>query len=169
MASGDREHATRLVPEVNGSPGDSPLLMKHEIFCSEAWARWDPAQVARLGGDSYAVPFVQAWATAEARVCDHLPKGVVPANDESPLKTDLPILWLAGDGDPQDPPSNAAGVKALEPNSLVVSMPAQEHVVGHIGCAPSVIAAFLERGTTAGLDVSCIAKGSGSFAFRLAP
>ena len=39
-------------------------------------------------------------------------------------------------------------------------MPAQEHVVGHLGCGPSVIAAFIDAGSASKLDVSCIADGA---------
>ena len=107
-----------LVPPAAGGPSSgSTLLMKDEILCSEAWARFDPAEVGRLGAGSYALPFVMDWANAEAALCRYLPKGVVPADDAAPLRTDVPILWLTGDGDPQDPPSNLAGVAAQEPNS----------------------------------------------------
>jgi hypothetical protein len=79
--------------------------MKDEILCSEAWARFDPAEVELEGAGSYAMPFVRAWATREATLCRYLPKGVVPVDDAAPVRTDLPVLWLAGDADPQDPPS----------------------------------------------------------------
>jgi hypothetical protein len=69
-------------------------------------------------------------------------------------------LWLAGDADPQDPPSNLAAVPAQQPGAMVAVMPANEHVVGHLGCGPSVIAAFVDAGTTVGLDTSCLAAGS---------
>jgi hypothetical protein len=60
------------------------------------------------------------------------------------------------------PASNLATVAAQQPNSAVVVMPAQEHVVGHLGCGPSVIAAFVDAGTTADLDKSCMAEGPAS-------
>jgi hypothetical protein len=47
-------------------------------------------------------------------------------------------------------------------------MPAQEHVIGHLGCGPSVIAAFLDAGTVSGVDASCIADGpSPGLAFQM--
>ncbi len=151
----------QLVPPSDASPSAGPtLLMRDEILCSEAWARFDPAEVERKGAGSYAVPFVRAWATGEATLCRYLPKGVVPADDAAPVRTDLPVLWLAGDADPQDPPSNLAGVPSQQPNSRIVVMPAQEHVVGHLGCGPSVIAAFLDAGTATGLDTACVAQGA---------
>ena len=83
------------------------------------------------------------------------------------MRTDLPVLWLVGDGDPQDPPANLAGVAAQQPNSAVVVLPAQQHVVGHLGCMPSVIATFLAAASVDGLDVRCVANGSPAPPFRL--
>lgn len=34
-------------------------------------------------------------------------------------------------------------------------MPAHEHVVGHLGCGPNIIAAAIEAGSAAGVDASC--------------
>jgi pimeloyl-ACP methyl ester carboxylesterase len=166
---GQWDQATQLVPPSDASPGaGETLLMKDEILCSEAWARFDPAEVERNGADSYAVPFVRAWATGEATLCRYLPKGVVPVDDAAPVQTDLPVLWLTGDADPQDPPSNLADVPSQEPNSRTVVVPAQEHVVGHFGCGPSVIATFIDAGTAAGLDTSCLAgRGAPEPTFHL--
>ena len=92
-------------------------------------------------------------------MCRYLPKGVVPVDDATPVRTNLPVLWLTGDADPQDPPSNLTGVPSQEPGSRMVVMPVQEHVVGHLGCAPSVIATFIDAGTATGLDTACVEHG----------
>jgi pimeloyl-ACP methyl ester carboxylesterase len=150
--------ASRLIPP---PPVDGvPLLMSEVIFCSEAWARFDSAEVARTGAGSYLLESEIANATAQATVCRYLPKGVVPADDAAPVRTTVPILWLTGDGDPQDPPANLTSVPSQQPNSRILVMPAQHHVVGHLGCGPTVIAAFLNAGTANGLDTACIAKGA---------
>ncbi len=148
--------------------GGATLVMADEILCSEAWARFDPNEVARGGAGTYALPMELANAQERATLCRYLPTGVVPANDASPVRTTIPILWLTGDGDPQDPPANLTAVPSQEPNSLIVVMPAQEHVVGHLGCGPALIASFLDAGTASGLDTSCIAAGAApSPTFRL--
>jgi pimeloyl-ACP methyl ester carboxylesterase len=158
--------ASQLIPEV--SSGGPTLLMSDEIRCSEAWARFDPSEVERSGAGSYALPFQLAQAQTWATMCRYLPKGALPANDASAVRTTLPVLWLTGDGDPQDPPANLTGVASQEPNARIVVMPAQEHVVGHLGCGPAVIAAFIDAGTANGLDTSCIAQGpSPAPTFRL--
>jgi pimeloyl-ACP methyl ester carboxylesterase len=153
---------------ISAPPSGGPTaLMADEIFCSEAWARFDPAEVARQGAGSYLEPQQVAKARERAAMCEHLPRGVVPAHDAAPVRTDIPVLWLAADGDPQDPPSNLAGVPAQQPNSRVVVMPAQQHVVGQLGCLPTVIAAFFTTGSADRLDTSCVARGAPAPPFRL--
>ena len=46
-------------------------MMADEIFCSEAWARFDPANVARQGAGSYALPLELADAEKRAAMCQH--------------------------------------------------------------------------------------------------
>lgn len=140
-----------------GGNGDW-LAMSEIIMCSEAWARFDPVEVERLGQGSYALPMQRADAVARAARCRALPAGVVPDDDSAPVVTDVPILWLTGDGDPQDPPANLTSVPSQQPNARIVVMPAQQHTVSHLGCAPRVIAAFVEAGTLDDLDTSCIER-----------
>ena len=74
-----------------------------------------------------------AEAGARAQRCEALPPGVVPADDAAPVATELPILWLTGDGDPQGPPATPdLGPRAAAQRPLVV-VPAQQHVVGYSG------------------------------------
>lgn len=134
---------------------DRTLLMSDEILCSEAWARFDPTETARLGAASYALDKQISDARRRADMCRFLPEGVVPSGDGEPLLTNTPVLWIAGDGDPQDPPANLAGVPQQQPGSRIVVMPAQEHVVGHLGCMPTLIARFLASGRADNLDASC--------------
>ena len=44
------------------------------------------------------------------------------------------------------------------PNSLTVVAPGQEHSYPGIDCRAPFISAFIERGTTGGLDTSCLAE-----------
>ncbi|HEX6327637.1 MAG TPA: alpha/beta fold hydrolase [Jiangellaceae bacterium] len=148
-------------------PGGPTLLMADEIFCSEAWARFDPAEVAHQGAGSYALARELSEAEERGVICRYLPHGVVPEDDAAAVRTDTPVLWLVGDGDPQDPPANLAVVPVQQPNSRIVVMPAQQHVVGHLGCMPSVIAAFLDAGSANRLDTSCVAQGAPAPPFRL--
>ena len=147
--------------------GGPSLLMADEVLCSESWAAYDPARVLQRGRESYLVPRELDRARLRAAMCAHLPQGVVPADDGAAVRTQTPILWVAADGDPQDPPANLRSVPAQEPRSRIVVVPAQEHVAGHLGCLPSVIAAFLDAGSADGLDVSCVARSAPAQGFRV--
>ena len=149
----------QVLPDSTGGGGDW-LAMGEIIMCSEAWARYDPAEVERVGAGSYATSTRHADAVARAARCAALPAGVVPADDAAPVVTDVPILWLTADGDPQDPPANLTSIPSQQPNARIVVMPAQQHTVGHTGCAPAVIGEFVGTGTTAGLDTSCIEQAA---------
>ena len=129
-------------------------------MCSEAWARFDPAEVEHLGQGSYLLPAKLGEAAARAQRCQALPPGVVPADDAAPVATELPILWLAGDGDPQDPPANLTSIPTQQPNARIAVIPAQQHVVGYSGCGPQVIAEFVDAGTADGLDTTCLEQAA---------
>jgi pimeloyl-ACP methyl ester carboxylesterase len=159
-AEGKWSQAAALFPDSSSGDGGDWLAMREIIVCSEAWARFDPAEVEQLGAGSYELPTELADARARAARCGALPTGVVPADDARPVVTDVPILWLTGDGDPQDPPANLTSIATQQPNARVAVMPAQQHTVSHSGCAPEVIAQLVETGTTDGLDTSCIERAA---------
>ena len=66
-----------------------------------------------------------------------------------------PVLLLNGTADPQDPPENVADAPLELENSLTVPVRGYGHTVGHIGCLPGLVAAFVAAGTTDGLDTRC--------------
>ena len=156
---GDWEAVAALRSSLGGSDAPGNPLMSSVIRCSEAWARFDPDEVARIGSGSYDRDAQVAMAREQEALCRYLPKGVVPANDADPVRTDVPVLWVVGEADPQDPPANLAAVAGQMPNGRIVVVPGQGHTVGHLGCMPAILAAFIARGDTAGLDASCIDRG----------
>jgi pimeloyl-ACP methyl ester carboxylesterase len=138
---------------------NSRLAMALVIGCSEAWARYDPEETARQGEGSFEVELQAAGARARAVTCEAVPRGVVPANDAAPVQSSVPVLMLVGEADPQDPPGHVADASRHLPDSLAVVVPGHGHGVAHRGCLPDVIAAFLDAGTTRGLDASCATSG----------
>jgi hypothetical protein len=46
------------------------------------------------------------------------------------------------------------------PNSFTLTAPGFGHTVGHLGCMPSIISAFVDSGSTSGLDTACVADMS---------
>jgi pimeloyl-ACP methyl ester carboxylesterase len=148
-----------LATSSGARPDADRLAMSDVIRCSEAWARYEPDEVERLGAGSVNLGDQLAIARAQEETCRVMPPGVVPANDAEPVRSTVPVLLVVGDADPQDPPANIADAPEELPNSLTVIVPGMGHTVGHLGCMPSIIDAFIEAGTTEGLDVSCVAGG----------
>jgi len=134
----------------------SRLAMYTIIRCSEAWAKARPAEVARQGEGTYFLGGQMSVALQVNTVCKYLPKGVAPPNDGQRVKSDVPVLILTGDADPQDPPSNVAGAEMQLPNSLQVTVPGQGHGTIQYGCLYKVAQDLVDTGTTRGLDTGCV-------------
>ncbi|HET9614998.1 MAG TPA: alpha/beta fold hydrolase [Candidatus Limnocylindrales bacterium] len=133
------------------------LVMSAVIRCSEAWAAFDPAETARLAHGSYLKAFEVNAATNQATACSIVPEGVVPSGDAQPARSNVPVLLVLGEADPQNPPANVADAPRDLPNSRTVVVPGEGHTVGHLGCMPDLIAKFVAAGSASGLDASCAA------------
>jgi pimeloyl-ACP methyl ester carboxylesterase len=154
-AAGDVEPMEQLAAEDQG-PDPMRLAMFWSVVCSEAWARYRPAATRRNAADSYLAGVVDTNARSVRLGCSLLKPGEVGPDDAEPVRSEVPVLLLNGSEDPQDPPANVADASVELPNSLLVVAPGQGHTVGHLGCLPDVVAAFIEAGTVDGLDTTCV-------------
>ena len=92
-----------------------------------------------------------------ATLCEGWPRGLVDADLFAPLHSAVPALLLSGEADPVTPPSSAARAAQGFSDVLAVVVAGQGHGQLGVGCAPWLIARFLNAGTTHGLDASCLA------------
>jgi hypothetical protein len=90
-----------------------------------------------------------------------LPTTAVPALVRKPGAPEVawrlcsvPALALVGGADPQDPVTNLSGLKQHFPDSRTVIFPHIGHQFGIGGCADPIMADFVDRGTTNGLDTT---------------
>jgi pimeloyl-ACP methyl ester carboxylesterase len=160
-AAGDWDAVARAIAAAMGPASErtDELVMSVVIRCSEGWARFDPAETARRGADSYLGPSQVETAKNLAVACRYAPPGAVTPDDREMVTSDRPVLLVLGEADPQNPPANVADAPTDFPNSLTVVVPGQAHTVAHLGCMPSIVESFIASGTVAGLDVSCAATG----------
>jgi pimeloyl-ACP methyl ester carboxylesterase len=93
---------------------------------------------------------------ALSAVCSVWPKGTRPADFHQPLKTDKPVLLLAGQYDPVTPPRYADEVAKGLPNARVLVFKGQAHAVMGVGCAPQLVQHFIEELDPKTLDASCL-------------
>jgi len=89
-------------------------------------------------------------------ICSVWPKGMRPANFHQPLKTDKPMLLLAGQYDPVTPPRYADEIAKGLSNARVLVLKGQAHSVMAAGCAPKLIKQFVEKLDPKALDASCL-------------
>jgi pimeloyl-ACP methyl ester carboxylesterase len=158
VAKGDTAEVANLAASLAAQPDPSRLVVYWATMCVEPWAAMNRDLVADLGEGSYLLPNYLEESRSWALGCGvyRSVTGAASAGGD-PLVSDLPVLLMNSDEDPQDPPANVADAPVELPNSLVVRVPGQGHGVGFLGCLPDVVAAFLEAGSVDGLDVECVA------------
>jgi pimeloyl-ACP methyl ester carboxylesterase len=135
---------------------NASLVMSWSIRCDEAWARSLPEKIEEHGQGTYFLGNSADNAKKNAVACNVIPDGVVPPDDGVRARSDVPVLIMNGDADPQDPPSHVANAQVELPNSLSVVVPGHGHGVIQYGCLPQVAAAFVDAGTAKGLDTACV-------------
>ncbi|HKD12552.1 MAG TPA: alpha/beta fold hydrolase [Thermoanaerobaculia bacterium] len=93
--------------------------------------------------------------------CALWPRAPIPEDYFGRVTGGAPVLLLSGQWDPATPPSNSDTVAKSLPRSLHLVVPHGGHAFeGLLGvdCVLDLIAAFVERGTTDGLETSCVSK-----------
>ena len=145
--------AQDIGPDLEGS---GQLAMFWVIECSEPWARFDPAETARLGGSSYLTAAAVARARLYRQACTAVPKGRVPADAGSLPVVHAPALLLAGGEDPLDPAANLDGWERWFPEGRLVVVPSAAHGTIESFCVQLLVAHFVESRDTRGLDASCV-------------
>jgi pimeloyl-ACP methyl ester carboxylesterase len=147
-----REFAAHVGTELDAR---SRLPMFWVTICNERWARFDVATTERASRGSYLSHAAVARAKLFRQACAVVPRTGSAAAQRAARPSPVPVLMLAGDGDPQDPPANLAGWRALFPHGRLVRVPGLGHGVIAYGCLRLVVARFVARGSTRGLDTSC--------------
>jgi pimeloyl-ACP methyl ester carboxylesterase len=87
--------------------------------------------------------------------CREWPRGVVPRQFTSAVKSNTPVLLLSGEVDPASPRWLGAEVARHLPNSLQATIPYGGH--GYFSaCISEITAEFISKGSAKGLNTSCI-------------
>jgi pimeloyl-ACP methyl ester carboxylesterase len=142
-------NALRIVSEMQGLIRTG---MHNSVVCAEdipflGEVDWPALESTYLG--------IQQTQALEA-TCARWPAGVVDADMKEPLTSNVPTLILSGEEDPITPPAYGHLVAEGLPNSRHIVAPGQGHGVFSRGCIPGLITEFVETGTPAELDVSCV-------------
>jgi pimeloyl-ACP methyl ester carboxylesterase len=117
------------------------------------------------------VPFYQVDAAARARlektylgtsqldglthICASWPRGPIDSDFHAPLHSTVPALLLSGEDDPVTPPAYALAAAGGFDNHISLVLSGMGHGQISAPCVEELMARFIERGTTKGLDTSC--------------
>jgi pimeloyl-ACP methyl ester carboxylesterase len=91
--------------------------------------------------------------------CALWPRGKIANDYAAPTRSDVPALILTGQWDPVTPPIYGDTAAKYLSYSLHVIVPHGGHGLNGLNgieCIDNLIASFIEGGTTAGLDTSCV-------------
>ncbi len=100
-------------------------------------------------GNYYARQIIQA---SEIWRCGERPRGY-----NQTVRSNIPVLLISGHLDPATPPSGAEETARHLPNSLHLVVKNGSHsYAGLSPCVDKIMAKFIESGSTANLDISCI-------------
>jgi pimeloyl-ACP methyl ester carboxylesterase len=92
--------------------------------------------------------------------CAFWPRGAVDAAFYEPVTANIPTLVMSGELDPVTPPIWGEETARHLPASKHVVMPGTGHTAGGTGCGLRIIRNFINAGTTANLDTTCVASAA---------
>ena len=126
------------------------------VTCAEDLPFVKPADAERNAQNTFLGDY--RWRQQSA-ACALWPRGKIDSDYAKTVRSDVPVLILTGEWDPVTPPSNGDAVARTLPNSLHIVVPHGAHGFGGLegtDCIDRLNAEFIERGTTKGLDTSCV-------------
>jgi len=116
----------------------------------------DPKEVATVSAGTF---LRDDYYKQLERLAPLFPPVAMPADYRTSVTSPVPTMLISGFVDPATPPSGADEVSRHLPNSLHVIARQGSHSYGGMSpCIDDVMADFVERGTTMGVDTSCVAR-----------
>ena len=92
----------------------------------------------------------------QVKACETWPRGTIDPSYYEPVVSDVPALVLSGEVDPVTPPTWGEAVARHLRNARHITVPSTGHGVVATGCGQQLVRQFIERGSAADLDASCI-------------
>ena len=128
--------------------------MHLSVICTEDVPRITPADLAALGGSFFGSSLVDDFM----RACALWPRGRVPEDYYTPVRSDVPALILSGGIDPATPPRHGERVAESLPNARHFVAPHLGHGVSLHGCAPRLVESFVRKASARELDGKCLER-----------
>ena len=129
--------------------------MQLSVICAEDAPRIAPDEMKKESAGTIFGPYVMRL---QQQGCEIWPRGRVDPSFYEPVQSSIPTLILSGELDPVTPPVWGDTVAKTLPNSRHIVIPGTGHTAGGTGCGRRLIKAFVDAGTAAALDTSCVHK-----------
>jgi pimeloyl-ACP methyl ester carboxylesterase len=156
-----RAHAGNLMPFLRetqaighrlGADVAHGLLLS--VYCTEDAPLFESAEPP----PGTAGTFLGSWPLNMMKmICSVWPRGTLPPAYHEPVRSDVPVLLVSGEVDPVTPPRWAREAARKLSASRTVILPATSHL-GANRCVTALMEAFIDRGTTKHIDMSCVEK-----------
>ncbi len=146
----------RLAALVKDNQGPSGFTwgLRLSVWCSEEMPFENAVQVEDQTAAHWGLGHIDE-RTASTAMCKAWNVKAADSRENAPVKSDVPILVLSGEFDPDTPPQWARAMAANLPNARFVLMPGKSHGAGFNRCGGTIEMAFL-RDPTAPLDTTCV-------------
>jgi len=128
--------------------------MHLSVVCAEDVPRITPADLQAVGQSFFGRTLIDDFL----RACASWPRGKVPADFYTPVRSPVAALILSGGIDPATPPRHGDEIAAMLPNARHFVAPHLGHGVSLHGCAPRLIESFVRAGSAAALDGKCLQR-----------
>lgn len=154
-SQGDFRPFLKLVQRQGAEPEADGLYLS--VSCPEGTNRITPADIAQA---TAGISFGRWRIDQQIAACRVWPPAVPDPALLTPVKSDVPVLFLAGGRDATTPPKWADRIAAGLPRSRVVLIEQVAHLpigLSNIVCLDRIAAAFFAKGSADGLNTSCIA------------
>ena len=133
------------------------LGMYLALVCTEDVAFTSPAEAATAAAGTFIGTY---WYDQLSAACKHVPRGTIPSDFHTPLKSNVPALLFSGYLDPTTPPEWGDAVARHLPNSLHIEMRYGSHSFHgkDQACADRVTQDFILSGSVKTLDTACLTQ-----------
>jgi hypothetical protein len=142
---------------MNGS-SDEPAMsigMQLSVICAEDAPKNTPDDLKK---GAEATLFGKYVMSVQQQACEFWPRGKVDESFYEPVTSSIPTLVLSGEVDPVTPPEWGEQVARTLSNSKHVIVPGTGHTAGGTGCGQRIMRSFIEKGSTDGIDTSCVER-----------
>ncbi len=124
------------------------------VICAEDVPRISPQDLDGLASSFFGRALVDDFM----RACAIWPRGPVPADYYTPVRSQVPALILSGGIDPATPPRHGDRVASTLPNARHFVAPHLGHGVSLHGCAPRLVESFVRKASARDIDGKCLER-----------